>query len=490
MIDNITNDISDMVLENESNSDYDSYESGDLDGCEHEYTDESSEFDINNKLSEWVTSFNISQTAVTALLHILWQAGLDVPKDARTLLKTPDDTQLKLVPGENYYHFGVRTGIEASLKKNIDNYQIVNNLASISLNINIDGLPLFRSSNVQLWPILGCIAELPKADVFIIGLYAGSSKPLSITDFLEDFVSEMKDLIVNGFDLLGNHCLVKVNALICDAPARAYLKCIKGHGGYNACERCVQEGVYANHKMTYPECHAALRTDADFYSQKDEDHHLANMRTPLLELDIGLVLQCPLDYMHLICLGDVRRIICLWLKGDLQYRLSARTVSDISSNLIRLRNYMPREFSRRPRSLLEFKQWKATEFRQLLLYTGAVVLRDILPINMYNNFMTLSVAMICLLRPDFATNQQYCDYAERLLLNFVKDFATLYGNNQLVYNIHSTIHLAQDVRKFGSLDRISSFPFKKFLGQMKKMVRRPQNPILSGGEAFCGKNSG
>ncbi len=202
-----------------------------------------------------------------------------------------------------------------------------------------------------------------------------------------------------------------------------------------------------------------------------------NLISPLLELNIGLVSQCPLDYMHLVCLGIVRRIISLWLKGDLKYRLPAKVVKDISARLVMMRNHMLREFVRRPRSLIEYKQWKATEFRQFLLYSGAVVLRDILPVNMYNNVLTLSVAMICLLRPEFATNMQYCDYAERLLVNFVSDSATIYGASQLVYNVHSVIHLPQDCRKFGPLDKISAFPFENFLGQIKKMVRRPQNPI-------------
>ena len=34
------------------------------------------------------------------------------------------------------------------------------------------------------------------------------------------------------------------------------------------------------------------------------------------------------------------------------------------------RNIMPREVSSKPRSLNEFRQWKAIEYRQLLLYTG------------------------------------------------------------------------------------------------------------------------
>ncbi len=454
--------------------------SDDTDSERNEYENEAAdeyctEFDIHDKLCFWATSYNISQAAFTALLHILWLAGLDVPQNARTLLETPEDTPVKQIAGGNYYHFGIANGILASLRQNacLTGAMITN----LSLNIDVDGLPLFHSSNVQLWPILGSIAGLAKANVFVIGLFAGSSKPANIAVYLSEFVFDMKQLIQTGITYLNRHYTININAIICDAPARSFIKCIKGHGGYNACERCIQEGKYIDHRMTYPELHTDLRTDADFRTQKDDDHHLPNVRSPLLELNIGLVSHCALDYMHLICLGIVKRLISLWIKGNLQYRLPASVVNNISGNLIRMRSHMPREFARQPRSLIEYKHWKATEFRQLLLYSGAVVLRDVLPLNMYNNFVCLSVAMICMLRPEFASNLQYCDYAEKLLINFVTNFAAIYGAGNVVYNVHSAIHLAQDSRKFGSLDGVSAFPFENFLGQLKKMVRRPQNPI-------------
>ena len=89
-----------------------------------------------------------------------------------------------------------------------------------------------------------------------------------------------------------------------------------------------------------------------------------------------------------------------------------------------------------------------------MLYSVAVVLRNAFPINMYHNFLTFSVAMICLQRPEFANSLQYCDYAEKLLLMFVTDFGTIYGASQLIYNVHSVIHLLQDCKNFGALDRI------------------------------------
>jgi len=48
----------------------------------------------------------------------------------------------------------------------------------ISLQINIDGLPLFKSTNYKLWPVLGTIMDLPVKHVFTIGLYGGNHQTI------------------------------------------------------------------------------------------------------------------------------------------------------------------------------------------------------------------------------------------------------------------------------------------------------------------------
>ncbi|GBM58382.1 hypothetical protein AVEN_185486-1 [Araneus ventricosus] len=44
--------------------------------------------------------------------------------------------------------------------------------------------------------------------------------------------------------------------------------------------------------------------------------------------------------------------------------------------------------------------------------------------------------------------EDYLDYAEELLCYFVKHRKTLYGEEFVVYNVHSLVHLAEDVRRF------------------------------------------
>ena len=195
----------------------------------------------------------------------------------------------------SYYYFGVANAIISQLSR--ESPPVVDTL---TLRVNIDGISLSKSSKNELWPILAKIKEIPTSDVFVVGLYAGPSKPPSVGEYLKDFIQDLKLITSEGFDYNGKHFNVALpDAFICDAPARAFLKGIKGHTGYSACERCVEHGVYLNGRVVFPDLNEPLRTDITFKSRCDEGHH--HRDSPLLELGIGMVSSFVLDYMHLVC---------------------------------------------------------------------------------------------------------------------------------------------------------------------------------------------
>lgn len=236
-----------------------------------------------------------------------------------------------------------------------------------------------------------------------------------------------------------------VLCIICDSPAKAFLLSVKGHGGYSSCTKYRVEGIYHENRTCFPDTTAPKRTDREFIMKTDEDYHMENSSCLLEEIsNLGLVTNVPLDYMHLVCLGVKRKMLLLWIKGKLNgTRMPYRQIKQISDNLISLREDVPLEFSRKPRNLEDIKHWKATEFRQIL-YTGPMVLKNILRHDKYTHFLSFHVAvrMLC---ADQCTN---IDYAQALLVHFVKWFADLYGPEHVSHNVHGLIHLADDVRIF------------------------------------------
>ena len=56
-----------------------------------DFTEEEPHSDAKRKLAEWAANGQVSDSALSELLAILWELGLDVPKDPRTILGTVKD---------------------------------------------------------------------------------------------------------------------------------------------------------------------------------------------------------------------------------------------------------------------------------------------------------------------------------------------------------------------------------------------------------------
>jgi hypothetical protein len=72
----------------------------------------------------------------------------------------------------------------------------------------------------------------------------------------------------------------------------------------------------------------------------------------------------------------------------------------------------------------------------------------------------------------------YNSYAKKLLEKFVRDCGKIYGDHFITYNVHCLVHINADVKRFGPLDKISSFPFENYLQQLKRKVRRGNQPLV------------
>ncbi|CAH1170530.1 unnamed protein product [Phaedon cochleariae] len=430
-----------------------------------------SENDLKIQLANWALHHNITHSAISDLLHILKPMNTFLPIDARTLLKTPRMNKLLRVEPGQYHHFGFENCLKTLLQVSEG---IVFESNIIEVNINIDGLPLSKSSGSQLYPIL-CNLYKNKNNVSAIGIYHGTEKPADANDFLRYFVDDASIILNNGFMFSGIQYIIKIRGFICDVPAKSYIKYSRGHSGYQSCSKCSIEGIYFNNRICFPNYrNAVLRTDESFRQKQNENHHTG---TSILETlpNIDMINNFPLDYMHLVCLGVVKKLIVnLWIGGRPSHKLSSLEISNISQNLLEQVSNIPREFNRKPRSLNEAKRWKATEFRQFLFYTGPVVLKHVLSKSKYKHFLSLHISMFILAGKALNHN---IDYAGILLKYFVDTFIIIYGKDNVSHNVHNLLHICDDVRRFGSLDDFSAFPFENYMQTFKKYIRKGDKPL-------------
>ncbi|XP_035712542.1 uncharacterized protein LOC110856045 isoform X2 [Folsomia candida] len=450
-------------------------------GPEHHDVDDSvSGFEENFK--KWCIVNKISLSAVSELLKILkvHTCFSSLPNDARTLLKTPRKAKIFNVDPGQYCHFGIKD----QLSQLIESHRVsIGN--KITLQFNIDGIPISKSSGKQFWPILSYAVELDK--IFEVGIYCGNEKPKDSLDFLNYFVQELSELCDNGLQIKNNNFDIVIDSFICDAPARAFILNIKGHTGYFGCSKCTQEGKYIKNRVTFPKIDCPKRTNDGFRLKVDEDHH--HGLSGLEKLNIDLVKQVPYEFMHLFCLGVTRKFLLLWTSGSVKkFRLSCYEKLQFTRALITLKPFIPLEFARKPRPVAEFKRWKAAELRQFLLYTGPLVLKKLLPLRYYNHFICLHLAITILCSEKF--HKKYNTYASLLLQSFVKEFLKLYGDEQVSHNIHGLIHLAEDSTHFGTLDKFSAFKFENHLGFLSSLLRGKNRPLEQVYNRISERNAG
>jgi hypothetical protein len=433
-----------------------------------------------SNLQVWALKHNITHTAIDNLLLILKpELNFSLPLSAKTLLNTPKKVNAIEKCGGDYVYFGMQNEITKQIKtqKEDSNNKLCftgsdKSKFNIKLNIGIDGLPISKSSNKQFWPILGIVLNLSKKP-FLIALYFGEKKPNNCNEFLEDFVNECVKLESSGITVDKIFYSFSLNCIIADAPARSFIKNIKNHNGYNSCENCECNGTWLG-RVILNELNCKLRSDVSFRNMIDKKHH--NGETILSKINIGLVTQVPCEYMHLICLGVVKKFLKTWVKGKIPHRLSGNQVKLMSDHLRVIRPYIPEEFNRKTRNLDQLADYKATEYRLFLLYTGVVVLKSKLSESKFKHFLMLHCGILILLTEN-ASNQHWNSFASQLLKKFVIEVENLYEKEFLIYNVHNLIHLADFCLKFGPLDSFSAFPFENHMQFFKKVLRKRNKPL-------------
>jgi hypothetical protein len=442
------------------------------DSSESESVVNSPAADFKGRLQAWAVDQHVTHSQLDSLLPILRDLDKSLPKNGKTLLKCGNEEQSKVISrsGGDYIYLGVRDGLTDVL---VHNSTFMINSGVIELALNIDGLPLFRSSSYSLWPILCSAVNVNPSSVFVVALYGGLAKPANL-DFLNDTIEELGKLLREGFYLNDKHfnCILKL--CVCDAPARAMVKCIKQFSGYYGCDKCMQKGEYDG-RVIYPECRARLRDNDSFRQHSNEEHHTGV--SPFCDLPVDMITFFPIDYMHQVCLGVMKRLLLCWTAGSRKVRLSLAQKSAVNTRLQLLRRCVTNDFNRKPRTLNELAHWKATEFRTFLLYIGYFVVHKIVSDQVLEHFLFLSVAIRLLVCEEWAKDSDRRSLAHELLVYFVEEAVNIYGREFLVYNVHTLVHICKEAEFFGCLDNSSAFIFENFMQVLKKSAHSGRNPI-------------
>lgn len=413
----------------ETDSDYDLLSDDSSD--DEELVDLDLDKTLSKALIHWKIESNASNSSLDLLLKTLKPFHPELPLSHKTLLYTCEVKPfIKEFDNGQYVYFGIQESVKHC-------QLIKNDFCVVKMQVNIDGLPLFTSSDAGFWPILGFDKDIMMEPV-VIACFFGKGKP-DIEPFLKDFVQEANQL--SYISLAGKRVPFLLENFIADLPAKAFIKQSKGHTGFSSCHFCIIKGETGNGSVRFLEEGCALRNNATFHNELDQAHHIG--KSPLLSLNIDMVRDFPVDYMHCSCLGVVKRIFLFLMTGKRQCRLRNYELDKISNKLVLIANDIPNEFARKPRQLTYLKRFKATEFRQILLYSSLILFEEHADVLML--FKTLLVAHFILLDSQMSTDEVLVQYAGELLKFFIVSSQKILGKDFVTLNIHQLVHMHAQV---------------------------------------------
>ena len=256
---------------------------------------------------------NVPKLAVTRLLKKLHIIDTRLPKSFKTLLPTPKLAYRRMHVGLYVHLPNWMDALKDLLQKA---YSGRNGSVYYCLIINIDGLPIFKSPDYKIYLIL-CSVYNTNSRPICCGIY-GTEKATDRelpppAEYLADFLRDIEYLGSNPIIFSKLTCIfTKKLIFACDSPIRSCLKKIKSHSGYHSCERCTIKGVYDSHAghVCLLGSDAPKRTHSDFVQQNDTNHHCGT--SVLINYEVDMIYSFALNYMHISCLGVMKRQLSWW----------------------------------------------------------------------------------------------------------------------------------------------------------------------------------
>lgn len=204
-------------------------------------------------------------------------------------------------------------------------------------------------------------------------------------------------------------------------------------------------------------------------------------RSLLLNIEnFDMVIQVPCEYMHLVPLGVVKRLLELCFSvGENRSRITKRplTSPDLFNELIK-NVKMFREFSRRARKL-DLAVLKAQELRNILLFFFPIITKCLEGHDKEIKVWELLAFMIraCILPEEEYQNVsvnsiKYCQK------HFYQLYEQLYGAKNCTYSIHTLAAHLPKIRELGPLTETSAFSFESFYAELRKSFQPGTNSVV------------
>lgn len=361
---------------------------------------------------------------------------------------------------------------------------------NISLMWYTDGVPIFTSSNISMWPLYLSVNELPpelryqRENMLLSGIWVGR-KPVP-NMFLEPLVEPLKQLY-KGFQVIpnGEETVHNIRAmLLCgtaDLPAKSLMTGTTQFNGAYGCHHCEQKGENftispRSHVWVYPykkeikwRTHESIEDLMELKRRDEKNVNYMGVQEPSLLFKImpDAIRGIGFDVMHSLFIGVCKKLFNLWFFTGDKELYSISKYADLIDD--KLRNiHLPAYIKRRTRPTSLMKHWKAAEYKNFFLYTSLPCLVGILPIEYLENYVDLLYTIYTLSKRCITLNE--INSCEKRIKKFVEIFQKLYGLRHMSMNIHLLLHIVPVVRNLGPMWVHSCFRFEDLNGRILQLV--------------------
>lgn len=105
-----------------------------------------------------------------------------------------------------------------------------------------------------------------------------------------------------------------IHSIICDTLAKSFITLTKGHTGYFSYSKCTIEGDFIANRICFPNFDYQIRTDDSFRNSRRTPYwSFYSIKHSKFYLVVSHI---PLDYIHMICIGVMKKLIKLWISAS------------------------------------------------------------------------------------------------------------------------------------------------------------------------------
>ena len=219
----------------------------------------------------------------------------------------------------------------------------------------------------------------------------------------------------------------------------------------------------------------AIEDDPDIV--KTDPDYCKGIKGKSLLLDqpfFNLIKDVAAEYMHLVCLGVVRRNLELTFKvGENRERLTKRKLSLPQTFNDKIKSIqLVREFGRRCRNM-DLGVMKAAEMRNCILFFFPVIIDCIE--DEFPNEKRIWLHLAFMIRACVLSNDEFhivnVDDVKSASTKFYKLFEKSYGQKNCTYSIHVVGSHVLEVRGNRPLTFKSAFKFENFFSEMRNLFK-------------------